>query len=466
VIRSDVVVIGAGAAGLAAAKDLAEEGLSVAVLDARDRTGGRIATVRDRSWPVPIELGPEFIHGRPPETLSLLRSTGLLAVKLSEEHWFRAGRAWTRPESYWESIEKVTRLMRNSGRDRSVAEFLAAHPSISPRLRRLFLLFVEGYQAAFPSRIGERSLSTRGQKPDPDDRDQFRVVNGYDRVTDGLASEASAASAADGRQFTLHLSTLARIVRWDGRSVEVETDSAGGSERYAGRHAIVTVPVGVWKAGSDARGAIRFEPDLRAKRLAVAKMEMGPVVKIVFRFREKFWGPGESASRGRGRARAGSTRPTRPTRPTAGFIHSRGAALPTWWSAAPVEVHILTAWAGGPAAAALAGLPEDEVAGRGVATIAELLGVPERRVAANLEAWRMHDWQADPFSRGAYSYLGVGGLDAVRTFKRSVAGTLFFAGEATEPDQSGTVAGALASGMRAAREILAARRRLRRRHRS
>jgi monoamine oxidase len=447
VIRADVVVIGAGAAGLAAAKDLAEAGLSVAVLDARDRTGGRIATVRDRSWPLPVELGPEFIHGRPPETLSLLRSTGLLAVKLDDEHWFRDGRAWTKLESYWESIEKVTRLMRGSGkgRDRSVAEFLAAHPSISPRIRRLFLHFVEGYQAAFPSRIGERSLSTRGQKPDPGDRDQFRVVNGYDRVTDGLASEASAAA---GRRFTLHLSTLARVVRWDGRSVEVETDSAGGSERYAGRHAVVTVPVGVWKAGADARGAIRFEPDLRAKRLAVAKLEMGPAVKVVFRFRETFWRAGEAASR----------------RPTVGFIHARGSALPTWWSAAPVEVPILTAWAGGPAAAALAGLPEEEVAGRGVATIAGLLGVPERRVASNLEAWRMHDWQADPFSRGAYSYLGVGGVDAVRTFKRSVAGTLFFAGEATEPDQSGTVAGALASGRRAAREILAARGK--RRHRS
>lgn len=450
-IRADVVVIGAGAAGLAAAKELAEAGLSVAVLEARDRTGGRIATVRDRSWPLPIELGPEFIHGRPEETLSLVRPAGLLAIRLADVQWIREGRAWKKREDFWEETEAVTRRMRSSGEDRSVAEFLDSRPSMTPRIRRAFLSFVEGYEAAFPSLIGEHSLSTRGQKPAPREHDQFRVVNGYDRVTEWLAKEAE---AAKGR-FAIHLATVVRAVRWGRRSVEIEAASAGAAERYAARHAVVTVPVGVWRSAPGSEGAIRFEPELSDKRRAISKVEMGPVVKVVYRFREIFWGASTSPA---DRMRASRARP----RP--GFILARGSAFPTWWSADPLEVPVLTAWAGGPAAAALARLPEDEVAGRGIATIAKLLGLPERRIASRLEAWRMHDWQGDPFARGAYSYLGVGGVPAIRAFARPVEGTLFFAGEATEPDQSGTVAGALASGSRAARELLAARRR--RRHRS
>lgn len=89
--------------------------------------------------------------------------------------------------------------------------------------------------------------------------------------------------------------------------------------------------------------------------------------------------------------------------------------------------------------------------------IAGLLGESRRRVGGLLEAWRMHDWQEDPFARGAYAYLGPGGVEARASFARPVAGTLFFAGEATDAEQPGTVAGAIASGRRAARQLLRAR---------
>ncbi|HEY6052056.1 MAG TPA: FAD-dependent oxidoreductase, partial [Thermoanaerobaculia bacterium] len=96
-------------------------------------------------------------------------------------------------------------------------------------------------------------------------------------------------------------------------------------------------------------------------------------------------------------------------------------------------------------------------AGRAVATIAGLLGESRRRVSGLLESWRMHDWQQDPFARGAYAYLAPGGVKARAAFARPVAGTLFFAGEATDAEEPGTVAGAIASGRRAARELLRAR---------
>jgi monoamine oxidase len=114
----------------------------------------------------------------------------------------------------------------------------------------------------------------------------------------------------------------------------------------------------------------------------------------------------------------------------------------------------VTAWAGGPRADALAELHETGLVDRALASLGRALSVPRSRLEDLLEAWRAHDWRRDPCSRGAYSYVGVGGLPAQRALTRPCEGTLFFAGEATEPEEMGTVAGAIASGQRAARQIL------------
>src|SRR5512143_3989699 len=79
---SDVLVIGAGVAGLAAARDISASGLSVIVLEARDRIGGRIFTIRDEKSAVPIELGAEFVHGGPPETLAVVRHARLMLCEV------------------------------------------------------------------------------------------------------------------------------------------------------------------------------------------------------------------------------------------------------------------------------------------------------------------------------------------------------------------------------------------------
>jgi monoamine oxidase len=86
--------------------------------------------------------------------------------------------------------------------------------------------------------------------------------------------------------------------------------------------------------------------------------------------------------------------------------------------------------------------------------LARALGYPRQRLEDLLESWRTHDWRRDPYSRGAYSYVGVGGLPAQRALARPCEGTLFFAGETTEPEEMGTVAGAIASGQRVARQLL------------
>ena len=117
---------------------------------------------------------------------------------------------------------------------------------------------------------------------------------------------------------------------------------------------------------------------------------------------------------------------------------------------------ILTGWVGGVTAETL--LAEEPLSRleRCLVALSDVMAVPRRELEESLDAWASHDWRADPFARGAYSYIGVGGSDAPRALGRPVEGTLFFAGEATDGEQIGTVAGALGSGRRAARDLLRA----------
>jgi monoamine oxidase len=117
---------------------------------------------------------------------------------------------------------------------------------------------------------------------------------------------------------------------------------------------------------------------------------------------------------------------------------------------------LLVAWAGGPDAERLSGVADDELARRAVETLSELLGAPPGRLAASLRSAHVHDWLQDPFSRGAYSYLAVGGDEAPAALAAPLVDTLFFAGEATDlAGDTGTVHGAIATGKRAAGEVLA-----------
>jgi len=210
--------------------------------------------------------------------------------------------------------------------------------------------------------------------------------------------------------------------------------------------ALVTVPVGVLKADGGARGAIRFEPALpAAKRRALASLAMGSVVKIVFRFDDPFWEREDFLARRRRKPGGGGLV----------FFHAPGAPFPTWWTSAPARSTLLTAWAGGPAADRLrAGkVPPAEAA---LSTLAEILEISQRALAARVASSDWRDWTADPYARGAYSHALPGGAGAARALGRPVGGRLFFAGEAMSSEETGTVGGAIASGRRAAREILSA----------
>ncbi|HEY2946525.1 MAG TPA: NAD(P)/FAD-dependent oxidoreductase [Vicinamibacteria bacterium] len=436
----DTIVIGAGAAGLAAARALSEGGCDVVVLEARPRIGGRILTVHDPEWPLPLELGPEFLHGEAEATRDIARAAGLAVVELPDEHvWAEDGRLRPMGE-VWTRFGKLLERIPTTGPDTSFERFLARRRVPAPT-REMARLFVEGYFAAHVDRVSAQSIASAGGETDESQR-QYRLADGYFGVVrwlrDGLPPER-------GR---VRLACAVESVAWRKSEVEVAYRPAGGAptRTLRARTAVVTLPLGVLKAAPSEAGAVRFEAMPPVLRSAIQKLEVSHVCKLVLRFREAFWDDPEFFRRRAGRA---LDEPNR-----IDFVHDRKGDFPTWWTANPWRAPVVTAWAGGPRADALAELPESGLVDRALASLGRALGVPRSRLEDLLESWRTHDWRRDPYSRGAYSYVGVGGLSAQRALARPCEGTLFFAGEATDAEEMGTVAGAIASGRRAARQIL------------
>jgi monoamine oxidase len=438
--RADVLIVGAGAAGLSAASELSAAGVRPIVLEARERIGGRVWTRREKGWPLPIELGAEFIHGRAAETFAIADSERLLVDRLPDGQLQVTPRGLVPVLDFWSRVERITRRMKSGGRDRSVAEFLSRQRRIAAGTKRLFAHFVEGYHAAPLDLVSEQSLSTAGEPPPgPEESTQFRILDGYDRILQAIARQL------EGRGVVVRLSAPVGEVRWKPGSVLART-SVGLT--FGAKRALLTLSPGVLRSSGALPGAIRFDPPLDGKSAALAMIGMADVSRIVFRFRETFWSkPGFLERRLAPASRRESRGPL-------GFVHVPGAAVPSWWTSAPAEVPGVTAWAGGPAARALLALGESQRIRTALRCLGDLLGVSVRRLESSLESWNTHDWSADPFSRGAYSYVRVGGAGAPQKLAAPLESTLFFAGEATEPDHSGTVAGALASGKRAARQIL------------
>lgn len=425
----DVAVLGAGAAGLSAARVLAEAGRSVLILEARDRIGGRILTVGDPVLPLPVELGAEFIHGSAPETFELLRRSGLSAIDTAGSRWtLREGRPSPRADVFGAVRKLMQQVDSLSEEDLSVEEFLARHESDRALQAACAYarMMVEGFDAADPRRASVRAIAREWSAMDGG---QLRPSGGYGALMQYLAR------LAEGHGAQIRLQTLVREVDWGGSEVGIEADSPAGPVEATARCALVTFPVSVLQRPPDASGAVRFEPPLAEKAEALRGIALGPVVKVILRFRHAFW---EQLQDGRYR--------------DAGFLHAPECPFPTVWTALPARIPLLTAWTGGPRAERLEGSPEQIVAAA-LDTVRVLFGLgPE--VRDELVAAYFHDWQQDPFARGAYSYLTVGGRGAPKAIARPLRDALFFAGEAASAGDSGTVEAALQSGRRAAEEIL------------
>jgi monoamine oxidase len=416
---ADVVIIGGGAAGLAAAGQLTRSGLRITLLEARDRLGGRIFTRHHAGYPV--ELGAEFVHGRPEEIFGLAAAAAVPIVPVKGEFRTKSRGPWAEAGHLMAEVDQLFAKLPNDNLDQSFQHYLD-HSGANEEVKQQASRYVQGFHAADASLISVLSILRDHQAQEANDGDhQFRIPTGYDHLVRGLV-ERMERSRAD-----LLLNSVVKEIVWQAGEAVVRTADA----EFRAERAIITLPLGVLRAQS-----VVFSPMLKEKQHAIQFLEMGPVIRVSLCCKEKFWEQQKEMA-------------------DLGFLFTDDPQFPTWWTSNPLPYPILTGWAAGPCALQLKGLGGQEIIDQAARSLARLTGFDVRSLQSQITGAYTHDWQADPFSRGGYSYAAVGGIDAAQALGAPVAETLYFAGEATDSDgRNGTVHGAIASGERVAKEIL------------
>jgi len=416
-------VIGAGVAGVTAARELARRGLSVAVVEARDRTGGRVHTVRDFCGH-PVEGGAEFVHTADAETWPEIRAARLSVRKclVPRRTMFNmGGRTLWLPwillhPGVWSAFPILRRLARSGPLDMSARDFIERH-GYRGRARQLAEMVFMGHLPGVADEIGVLGLL--------EDRvlrlhtgSFHRITDGYDRLVDHIV-----------RGLDVRLGFPVSTVHWAPDGVTV---TAADGRSLSARAAITTLPVGVL-----ASGAVEFVPALpRDKRQSLSEVVMGPVLKLLLHFREAFW-PAWMANLGCG----------------TGPVTIYWPAIDAGAQAAGQTPSVLTAYCTGARAAHLSQLAEAEAVAVVLADLARLF--PKVNPASLLLAHRRIDWTTDPFARGGYTFTRPDTRGARGRLAAPETAALFWAGAATTTSTiADTVQAAYVSGMRAAAEVL------------
>ncbi|KUI43116.1 amine oxidase [Mycobacterium sp. IS-1590] len=404
-----VVIVGAGFAGLAAARRLADAGRRVTVLEARDRIGGR--TMTDASLGVPIDIGASWIHGTQGNPVTeLANDIGAKTVETDfDDFVLFDDRGEVDPSAAaglsmeWDKIAiGLDGLSADAGDTASVADGLAEVADMNdPLISWIVGSQITGEYAADPVQLSLRWFGSEGEMDGPD----VLLPGGYTQLSQHLARDL------DVRQHT----TVRRIT-YDDRQVRVDT-SAGP---VIADRVIVTVPLGVLKANS-----IEFDPELpQRKRDAIGRLGFGLLNKVVLAFDQPFWPR---------------------SHPMIGLVGNDQPVSDLVNGLLLSEKPILIGLRSGQAAWSREALSDRDA----VAQVITTLGAPEPTGSI------VTRWGTDPYSLGAYSFIAVGSdPDDVSALGEPVGERLLFAGEATNPEFFGTVHGAYLSGIREAERIL------------
>jgi monoamine oxidase len=426
----EVIVIGAGIAGLTAARDLSIDGYDVLVLEARDRIGGRIWTSQELG--IPIDLGASWIHGfedNPIARLARRHGIDILRTDISSVTPARfrnmalydeEGRRLTDPEivemsdmmaDYLEFIS----LKQKEGVEMSLfaveEEFAAAQNYTPAQLRRLNFIARTYLEHEWAGPRSQVSLL---------EYDKALHFAGHDRVFPGGYSQVTEKLAGDSKILLGH---EVRQIDYTGYLVDVLTNHGS----YHAYQVLVTVPLGVLQAGK-----IAFNPSLpRTKREAIRKTRMGVFNKVFLKFDKVFW--------------------------DADFELIGYMGDGDWPEI--INFHkitgnpVLLAFSAGATGAANESLPDAEIVKSLMDCLRKMYGenIPEP------SGFQVTRWNSDPFSLGSYSYTPVGSKQSYRRqIGMPVENKVFFAGEATSQFFPATVHGAFLSGVRAAYEIMMA----------
>jgi len=423
--REHFLVVGAGAAGLMAACELARAGKRVIILEARQRCGGRIWALPAEEFGYKAEGGAEFVHGAAPVTRGLLREAGLaIAPRRGGTRW-RAGRGALAPdEASTPDAGRFYRALMDLPADLPIAEFLERHFA-GPRyeaLRRAITRRVEGYDAADPYRASSFALREEWLAEEGPE-EGGRIAGGYGALVDHLAAEC--------RRYGAVLRLGAPVAAIEARR--------GGLAAICRDGTLSEADAAVLAVSPPLLAEMALPAAARERAAAAAAIGFGNVVKLLLRFATRWW-----IDHG-GRDLANLS-----------FVLS-DAAVPTWWTQHPAQHPVLTGWYAGPKAELVADLGETDLVAMGLAALGEIFDRSVDRLRHDLVAARAINWGTDPFARGAYSYATLETRHAQEVLCRVDGDQVYFSGEAlyAGPDM-GTVEAALAIGQETAQAILTA----------
>lgn len=421
--KTEVLVLGAGISGLAAARTLMDDDWDVIVLEARERVGGRIWT--DTTLGVPLDMGASWIHGESGNPITkLAKQFGVKTTPTDDENGivFKADGSemsdaeWAKLETLFEEVYAEVEAMQEdtdddmplqTAFDTALAEFDLSADQLRQLNYYAYLATALEYGA------DPKDLSLWEWDQDEEfGGNEVIFPGGYNQITNGLA-----------QGLDIRLGIEVKSIRYGSDGVEVET-SAGV---FMAEKAVVTFPLGVLK-----QGVIKFEPPLpSSKRDAISRLGMGLLSKVYLKFPEAFWDEDVE---------------------TISYIGDRLGEWCDWLSFAPfIGEPILMAFHGGDKGVALEKLSDAEISAGAMKALRAMFGddIPEP------VGMLVSRWSRDPYSFGAYSYIPpfASGEDHEALFE-PVDGVLYFAGEATSRQYPSTVHGAYLSGVAAAEEII------------
>jgi monoamine oxidase len=403
------VVVGAGFSGLAAARRLADAGVRVTVLEARDRIGGRTRT--DTSLGVPIDIGASWIHGTEDNPLTkLAQDVGAKTVPtdfedfvLIENHQKVDPKAAAALVPGWHRIiEKLDELSTDAPATESLADGLVGIADLDdPLVAWNVTSRTSGDYAADPDQLSLRWLGSEGQFKGPD----VILPGGYTQLSQHLA-----------KGLDIQLGTVVTRISHGGAQVRLDTSQG----TVTADRVIVTVPLGVLKTGT-----IAFDPPLPdAKLHAIEKLGFGLLNKVVVAFDKPFWP--EST-------------------PMIGLVGNNQPVTDLLNGLVFGDKPLLVGLRGGQAAWSRESLSDQDA-------VAELITAIDAPTPTGSIVTR---WGTDQYARGSYSFIAVGSSpDDMHALGEPVGERLLFAGEATNPEWFGTVHGAYLSGLREADRVL------------